>query len=208
VARGFWLGIEFGVLFVGLPLVMALALPPDWLWPVLFGMTAAALVLLGLTPGFRWRELVAGQIGWGRVALAALTTASVCALFVWWLVPQQALWLPRRAPGLWLAILGLYPFLSALPQELVFRALFFRRYGGLFPNRHGAVAANALVFALAHLMFWNWVALALCLAGGVLLAVAYLGPGGFREALLLHAVCGAIVFTSGLGAFFYHGAVP
>jgi membrane protease YdiL (CAAX protease family) len=207
VTRGFWLGIEFGILFVGLPLVMALALPADWLWPVLFGMAAAALVLLGLTPGFRWRELAAGRIGWGRVAVAAVATTGVCALLVWWLVPQQALWLPRRAPGLWLAILGLYPLLSALPQELVFRPLFFRRYAGLFPDRRGAVAANALVFALAHLMFWNWVALALCLAGSVLFAVAYLGRGGFPEALLLHAICGAIVFTSGLGGFFYHGAV-
>ena len=27
-------------------------------------------------------------------------------------------------------------------------------------------------------------------------------------AVVLHAVCGGIVFTSGLGTFFYHGAVP
>ena len=108
-------------------------------------------------------------------------------------------------PGLWLAIMVLYPFLSALPQELIFRALFFRRYRALFPSERAAVAVNGLVFALAHLMFWNWVAVALCIAGGVIFAVGYLGRGGFLQAVVLHAICGAIVFTSGLGIFFYHG---
>jgi hypothetical protein len=71
-----------------------------------------------------------------------------------------------------------------------------------------AVGVNAAVFALAHLMFWNWVAVGLCLAGGVIFALGYLGRGGFAQALVLHALAGAIVFTSGLGTFFYHGAVP
>ncbi len=69
-----------------------------------------------------------------------------------------------------------------------------------------AVAVNALVFGLAHLMFWNWVAVALCVAGGAIFALGYLRHG-FLQAVLLHAVCGGILFTSGLGTFFYHGAV-
>jgi membrane protease YdiL (CAAX protease family) len=202
------LAVEFALLYVGLPLAMALAMPADWLWPVLFGATAVAAGLLARTPGFRWRDLGRGRIDWGQVALVAAATAAVSALLVWWLVPGQALSLPRRATGLWLMILALYPLLSALPQEVVFRALYFRRYTALFPSREVAVAVNALVFALAHLMFWNWVAPALCLAGGAIFALGYLGRGGFLQAVLLHAICGGIVFTSGLGTFFYHGAVP
>jgi membrane protease YdiL (CAAX protease family) len=200
------LAVEFAALYLGLPLGMALAVPPDWLWPVLFGVTAVALALLAVTPGFRWRELVGGRLAWGEVAAVALATALVCGLLVWWLVPGRFLALPRRSTELWLMILALYPLLSALPQELVFRALFFRRYGALFPDRRVAVAASAGSFALAHLLFWNWVAVALTLAGGVLFARAYLGRG-FALAVLLHAVCGWIVFTSGLGGFFYHGAI-
>jgi hypothetical protein len=59
---------------------------------------------------------------------------------------------------------------------------------------------------LAHLMFWNGVALALTAAGSVIFARAYLGRG-FLQAVLLHAVAGGIIFTSGLGVFFYHGAI-
>jgi hypothetical protein len=198
--------LEFGALYVGLPLLMALAMPADWLWPAFLGATLGALMLLALTPGFDWRELVRGGIGWGEVALVGAATAVVAAALVWLLLPGQAFSLPRRAPRLWVAIMLLYPLLSALPQELVFRALFFRRYGGLFAGRQVAVAVNALGFGLAHLMFWNWVAASLTVAGGVIFARGYL-ERGFLQAVVLHAVAGGIIFTSGLGVFFYHGAV-
>jgi uncharacterized protein len=199
---------EFLALYLGGPLAMALAMPPDRLWPAFLGVTLVALVLLARTPGFDWRELARGGVGWGEVALVAAVTAVVAAGLVWLLVPGQALALPRRAPGLWVAIVLIYPFLSALPQELVFRVLFFRRYGGLFDGRRVAVAVNAAGFGLAHLMFWNWVAVALTVAGGLIFGHAYLRRGGFALAVVLHALCGGIIFTSGLGTFFYHGAVP
>jgi membrane protease YdiL (CAAX protease family) len=200
------LAAEFAVLFVGLPLVMALGIPPGWLWPVILGVTIAAALLLTATPGFRWRGLAARRVDWRMLGLLAALTAVACTLLVWWLLPGRFLALPRQAPGLWLAIMVLYPFLSALPQELMFRALFFGRYRGLFPSERAAIVANGLVFGLAHLMFWNWVAVTLCIAGGAVFAIGYLRHG-FLQAVLLHAICGGIVFTSGLGTFFYHGAV-
>lgn len=89
----------------------------------------------------------------------------------------------------------------------MFRTLFLRRYGVLFPAPWMAVAATGLLFGLAHLMFWNWVAVAMTVVGGVVFAHGYLGRGGFAMAVVLPAVCGGIIFTSGLGTFFFHGAV-
>ncbi len=201
---------EFGLLYLGVPLVLAFVLPPSWMWRVLFAATALGMVLLALTPGFSWRELTRGwtRIDWRWVALVAAGTAIVTTALVLWLVPGRAFALPRRSPELWLTIMALYPLLSALPQELVFRPLFFRRYGALFPDRRIAVAANAALFGLAHLMFWNWVAFGLTVIGGAIFAQGYLSRGGFAMAVVLHAICGAIVFTTGLGSFFFHGAVP
>jgi hypothetical protein len=189
--------------------MLALALPPSAMLPLLFAVTLVGLALLARTSGFRWRELVRGwgRIDWRAVGAAGAVTAAVCGALVWLLVPGQALMLPRDMPGLWLTIMALYPLLSALPQEVVFRPLFFRRYGALFPSERAALLVNAAVFALAHLMFWNWVALALSFAGGLIFALGYLRRG-FPTAVALHAFCGAIVFTSGIGTFFYHGAVP
>ncbi len=65
-----------------------------------------------------------------------------------------------------------------------------------------AVAANALVFGLAHLMFWNWVAVVLTVLGGAIFARAY-RRRAILQAVLLHAV----VFTIGLRVSFYHGVV-
>lgn len=201
-----WRAAEFVALYVGAPLGMALLLPPSALFPALFAMTAIGAALLARTPGFAWRALLRGRVAWGRVGLVGLAAALACGGLVWLLAPGEALALPRRAPGLWLTILALYPLLSALPQELLFRPLFFRRYGGLFPSAAAAALANAALFGLAHLMFWNPVAVGLSAVGGLIFALGYLRHG-FPTAVALHAVCGGIVFTSGLGRFFYHGAV-
>jgi uncharacterized protein len=209
VGREVQLALELAGLYVLLPVALALRLPPIWLFPVLLAVTLLALALLGLTPGFAWRDLLRGWRGldWGHVAKVGLLALAVVALLVWWLVPHRAFSLPRHATGLWLMILLLYPVLSALPQEIVFRELFFRRYGALVPRRNVQLVLNGLLFGLGHLIFWNWVAVALSVAGGLVFAHGW-QRGGFAMAVVLHALCGAIVFTLGLGTFFYHGAIP
>ena len=63
------------------------------------------------------------------------------------------------------------------------------------------------MFALAHLFFQNWIALALCAAGGLAFGWAYKMRGSFWFASLLHTIGGWAVFTVGLGRYFYHGAI-
>lgn len=203
------LAVEFALLYVAAPIAMALAMPPAWLHRVFLGVIAVSVVLLSLTPGFRWRELGKGwrSIDWREVGLVALLTAVASLVFVLWLVPGQLFRLPRQAPELWLMIMLLYPILSALPQEVVFRVLFFRRYGALFPDARVTMLLNGVAFALAHLLFWNPVTLSMSFVGGILFARGYLGRGGFAAAVVMHAICGLIVFTSGLGVYFYHGAI-
>ncbi len=190
---------------------MALLLPPSALFPALFALTASALILLAMTPGFRWASCgAAGAGSTGRVsALVGVGTAAVCAAAVWLLVPEQALRLPRTNAR------ALADDPAALPDPVGAAAGDHLPAAVLSPLRRrcsrgvgAAVAANAVAFGFAHLMFWNWVAVGLSGAGGLIFALGYLNRGGFPTAVVLHAVCGGIVFTSGLGAFFYHGAVP
>lgn len=201
-----WRTVEFSLLFLALPLAAATLFPPFWVWPVLNCVTAVGVVLLTATPGFRWRSLIEGGVDWRLVGLVALLTAAAAAILVPMLVPERAFGLPRRSLLIWAMVMLLYPLLSALPQELLFRPLFFHRYGDLFPNPRVAIAVNGLVFGLAHLMFWNWIAVVMTTAGGILFALGY-RRHGFPTAVAMHAVAGCILFTSGLGAFFYHGAV-
>ena len=108
---------------------------------------------------------------------------------------------------LWLLILALYPLLSAIPQELIYRPLFFRRYSVLFQNDGLALAVNSAVFGLAHLLYMNPVTIGLAAFGGLVFGWVYLRHGSVLLAMLLHALAGQLVFTSGLGIYFYHGAV-
>lgn len=204
------LGAEFGLLFLLAPLVMALLLPPGLLFPAIFAITAAGIVLLHRTPGFRWADLVAGigRIGWGRVALLTLATTVVALAVVLLASPGSLFGLVRANPALMATITVLYPLLSALPQEIVFRPLFFRRYGAFLPARLEAqVALNAAVFAYAHLMYWSLLVTLMTFAGGLAFAWSYRVRQNFPEAVLLHALAGIVVFAAGLGVFFYSGNI-
>jgi membrane protease YdiL (CAAX protease family) len=204
---------EFLALYGGVPTVLAFGLGPGAMWTVMIGGFLLSLALLAATPGVGWRELVEGPAvgSWRALAAFTLVTAALATAVVLWLAPGAFLAIPRYRPELWVMILALYPLLSALPQEVMFRVLFYRRYGGLFPDRRVAIGVNAAAFAFAHAFLGNPTALAMTAAGGVLFSLAYLETGRGRNLLfatLLHAIAGWVIFTVGLGRFFYHGAAP
>ena len=202
------LAAEFMALYVFAPVAIALALPSDLLFPVLLALTAAGLALLRMTPGFEWRDLTTGwsRIAWRRIAALAAVTAVVGLAVVLSLRPEALFEPGRSMPLLLAAIVLLYPPLSALPQEILFRPLFFRRYGRLLPRGETAqIVLNAAVFSLAHLMYWSWVVTLLTFAGGIVFAQAYRVRRSFPEAVALHAVAGCVIFALGLGAWFFAG---
>lgn len=207
---------EFIALYIGVPLACAFLLRPEQVVNVLAASVVAGLVLLAITPGWRWvRLLICRPIRDLTVlAMFSLVAAGIIHTIVMELAPWAYLSLATRRTELWIMIMALYPFLSALPQELVFRALFFERYGVLFgwrgdgaPMPWLAIIANSLCFGLAHLFYWNWVAVGLTACGGLAFAYAYTRLRSFPLALLMHVAAGQLIFTLGLGLFFYHGAI-
>lgn len=198
---------EFGMLFIAVPVAIAAILPASSMFPALFAATALGVVLLHLTPGFSWRELGRGRVDGLFVAGFALA-CFCCAMAVSWVTTGgRPFDFAAANPALMVAILILYPVLSALPQELVFRPLFFRRYGPILPEGAAGLILNAAVFSFAHLMYWSWIVAAMTFAGGLAFAWAYRVRGSFPLAVVLHAVAGQIVFVLGLGMFFYSGNV-
>lgn len=199
---------EFLGLYLVAPVAIAILLPAERMFTALAAVTLLGLGLLWRSGGFDWTSLAGGwdRVRWTLVlGLGLVTTAAGTALLA--LVrPEDLFGLWRFDAGLFLAVMVLYPFLSALPQELVFRVLFFHRYGPILPAPRRAVALNAVFFALAHLMYWSWVVAAATLIGGAIFAAAYRSRG-FAEAWLLHAVAGNVLFAIGMGSYFYSGNV-
>lgn len=199
---------EFVVLFVAVPLGIALFLPPDRLFPALFAFSLGGLALLWWTGGFHWRGLLTGwaQIRWSRLGVFALMVGVIGWSIMKTGNPDFAISTSPERLRFLVVLWLLYPLLSALPQELIFRALYFHRYGSLFSHPTVAILINAAVFSFAHLMYWSAVVAVLTFAGGVIFAHLYLRKG-FTSAWLVHGVAGNMLFTVGMGAYFWSGNV-
>jgi membrane protease YdiL (CAAX protease family) len=68
------------------------------------------------------------------------------------------------------------------------------------------VAASAFAFGYAHIIFLNWIAVAMTTFGGFLFARDYTRHRSLSLVCLEHALYGCLIFTVGLGRFFYSGA--
>ncbi len=202
---------EFIVLFFGLPLVFALELfrgARNWIIPALLLVAAGCLAVVLRDRGFPRGSLWNAAGFPKRAAAVCLRFAVIGAgLTVAVLLFRRELFLsfPRRAPVVWGLVMLLYPLLSVYPQELVFRAFLFHRYEVLFPARWQVICASAVSFGFAHIVFLNWVSVVLTVAAGVLFAWTYHRTRSLLVTAFEHALYGCLIFTVGLGDFFYHG---
>jgi membrane protease YdiL (CAAX protease family) len=204
------LGLEFLLLFVALPLgyrfspVRIPALPLLW---VVAGYAGWQLLC---DPGFdRARLWNIGQLQ-GRIGVI-LAIFAVAALAIWIGVrrfaPDLEWSFVRRQPAFWAVVMVAYPVLSVYPQGLLYRAFFFERYAALFPGKWAMILASAAAFAFLHIIFRNWLAVALTFAGGLLFAARYAETGSLATSSFEHALYGCWLFTVGLGQYFYHGTI-
>ena len=206
------LWLELIGLFGLIPAVLAVVkIPQGVLFGSLWLLSAYGLWQLARMGGINWRQLWHGA-GWARqeqkhALWLFLTLCIPMALFTYILVPDRFLSFPLQRPALWALVMVLYPLLSVLPQELLYRSFFFERYRALFPGFWLMVGASAGLFAFSHIIFKNWVAPLFCLIGGLIFAAHYHQHRSLKWALIEHAAYGCFVFTIGLGWFFYHGAM-
>lgn len=207
------LWVEFILLFVGVPVLMAAFFEAIQQNRLLFGLIWAlagvAVLLLWRTPGWRFGKLFDGPVlsEWPLIVIFWLGTAATCTVFVFAINPALFLSFAASNPAFWMMVMVAYPVLSAWPQEVIYRALFFERYEGLFPGKAAAIVANGAVFALGHLFYMNWITIAMTGVGGAIMGWAYLRHRSMSLAWVLHALAGQLVFTAGLGVYFYSGAV-
>ena len=99
-----------------------------------------------------------------------------------------------------------YPLFSVTAQELLYRAFFFQRYQRLFPSPHLRLLVSVAVFGWAHVFMGNLLAVVLSTLGGLLFDLTYLQTKSLLVCVIEHAAYGCLIFTVGLGEFFYHGS--
>lgn len=211
LARRLWLISELGLFYIGAPLAMSWAIFA-WqvplflvLQPVLLGFIFYLLwddtfqIKTELSRGFSFRAL-AGILG------TFLVVGGSIAFATYMIFPYLFLSFPRYRPDIWLMVMLLYPVLSVVAQELVFRTFFFHRYGPLFRDAKWlAVLTNGAVFGFGHIIFGNIIAVLGSMVVGFLLAYRYYQTRSFWAVWFEHTLYGCLVFTVGLGGFFFTG---
>ncbi|MFB9442786.1 CPBP family intramembrane metalloprotease [Dactylosporangium vinaceum] len=199
---------EFILVFFALPVAFAFVKIPGGPIPILLVLCIAVAFSFRRARDFDRRDLWRPSAL--RPALPSIlrlwALAAVVAVAAVGLFDRSHLFdLPRHNPGLWVLIVVAYPIVSVYPQELLFRAFLLHRYRTLLRNDRIAAATSAVSFALAHLLFGNPVAVALTLVGGWLFARRYQRTRSLLTVGVEHAAYGLLIFTVGLGRFFYHG---
>jgi membrane protease YdiL (CAAX protease family) len=203
------LRFEFLILFIVLPGTFALRPLPCWPLPVLWAAAAYCYVVLRRLPKFNprlfWRLAPLGE-QWRSILATFLPAALALTAAIYVFAPQLFFNLPRRRPANWMLIMLLYPALSVVPQTIIYRAFLFHRYGSFLRSRPARILVSAACFSWLHIVLRNPIAPLLTLPGGVLFAWRYARTESILASALEHALYGCLIFTIGLGAFFFSSA--
>ena len=200
------LAIEFLIIFFLIPLVVILinlfiSNQKVFVFLPLFLVFFLSLYLLKKTSSFSFNSLKK-KIDWKFFFLISLVFV-ISGFFYTMILDRNLLFnLPKNYFFLWVAVMIFYPIFSVIPQEIIFRVLFFERYSCLFKNQFLYLILNSIIFAYIHLVFQNFHAFFITLITSPVFAHAYVNKS-FKTCFLTHTIGGQLVFTYGLGKYFY-----
>lgn len=203
-----YLYAEFIGLFVVLPLLLVVLGSRTGIYLTILGGAAYGLWVLRRQDNFSYRRLWDGK-GWPperkRFALTrfAVLAGLLMGLTVM-LVPDKLFAFPTEHFLFWLLIMALYPVISVIPQEFMFRSFFFSRYENIIGAKL-SILFNGLLFGYSHIVMNNAVAPFIAAIGGVILAHSFTQHRSLKWAVVEHALYGCWIFTVGIGWYFFSG---
>jgi membrane protease YdiL (CAAX protease family) len=219
-----WLLVEMALLFGLAPIIMSWVvhgeripllseyIPPGTKIPifvVLLPVLFIAAFLLLIDPTFRLRDELRRGLGWRNalsIVLIFLIMGGAATWFIKTYHPSWFLEFPTNRPETYMRIMLAYPIFSVAAQELLYRSFFFHRYGPLFGSHAWLIViVNGLLFGYAHIVMDSTFAIAATALGGLILAARYAMTRSFWAVFIEHTLWGWLVFTIGLGRYFFTG---
>lgn len=193
--------LEFLFIFLALPLIIFFWDSTIIVFVTLYLVFILSVVILYFDKTFLLVSLKK-KIDWMFVTIFALSF--ICLGFIYVLLIDKNLLFsfPKTNFRLWLFVIIVYPFLSVIPQEIVYRVFFFQRYFPKNNNFNFLIILNMFVFSYGHLVFNNFHAILITAIVSPIFTFAYLKKS-FLTCVVLHSLGGQIIFTLGLGKYFY-----
>ena len=193
--------LEFFFIFLIIPSTIFFLDSSIIIFLTLYLVSILSLVILYFDKTFLFTSLKK-KIDWTFVIIFSVIFFFLGFFYVL-LVDKNLLFIfPKTNFKLWLIVIFIYPILSVIPQELVYRVFFFQRY---FPNIYRfyfPAFLNLVVFAYGHLVFSNMHAIIITAIVSPIFTYAYLKKS-FLTCVILHTLGGQIIFTLGLGKYFF-----
>jgi membrane protease YdiL (CAAX protease family) len=196
---------EFIFLYLVLPLIVILDFIPVPLLLILLALGITVHLFLRYDPAFdrnnfyNWKS---GKKEIGRIILLFVPMAAIMVVLIWQTDRTKLFYLPSTNPLFLLMISIFYPVFSVVPQGLAYRALFFHRYGNLFPGNTLRIVISAILFSFGHILYKNALVLLLAFFAGLIFAYRYYKTKSLMISVLEHSLYGVWLFTCGLGYFF------
>lgn len=206
-----WRALEMALVFLATPFAVDLAVHDHGV-PVFIALVPVLAIIVlclaidrtfslrrELSRGFSFRQLVS-------ILLVFAVGAGVVATYVAQYHPQLFLEFPRNRPQTYQRIIMLYPLMSVITQELIYRTFFFHRYGVLFGRAWWlAIIVNGVLFGIGHIVIGTPLAIYGTIATGMLFAWRYVATRSLWAVVIEHTLWGWMVFTVGLGRYFFTG---
>ncbi len=193
--------LEFFFIFFILPSAIFFLDSSIIVFLTLYLVFTLSIVILYFDKSFSFTSL-RKKVDWKFIIIFSLIFLSLSFFYVI-LVDKDLLFIfPKTNFELWLLVILIYPFLSVIPQEIVYRVFFFQRY---FPNERSfyfLTLLNMIVFSYGHVVFNNVHAILITAIVSPIFTYAYLKKS-FFTCIVLHALGGQIIFTLGLGKYFF-----
>ena len=202
----FWITCiaEIAIVFIGMPLLYRFDLIPVHKFIPLIAVFLVYFIFLLSDKTFSKKVFGFNSFReWKPLAIRMVAFFAFCVIAVLIFLPGSLFSLPKQHPLLYLIIFIFYPLWSAYPQELIYRAYFYHRFGPLIGNETLLIVINALLFSFSHIIFRNWVAIILTFLGSILFSYTYKKSNSLMVTFIEHALYGNIIFATGLGQFFY-----
>ncbi|RKE02637.1 CPBP family intramembrane glutamic endopeptidase [Marinifilum flexuosum] len=202
--RRLYLWTEMLFLFIGLPLLYYFEMIPVHKAIPLVLVFFYCLFIIIKDKNFD-REIfrIKRDYPWQDFVLKGSILLIITSIWVYVFRADVFFHLPRNNFWIWVAVIVSYPIWSAYTQEFIFRAFYYHRYKLLFNNPVVMLLVNAVCFAMAHIIFRNWMALIFTFIGSIIFSYTYLRNKSLNAVFLEHSLYGNILFTNGLGIYFY-----
>lgn len=190
--------IETGFVFLGLPLLAMNSVGGLTIPLIMMVMLSSTAILLSATKSFHWSDLLPVDFWseWRLMAGCGATFAIVAFTITSLYWPSHLF----SAPPEIAMMLVVFPILTAMPMELVYRALFFRRYGHLIRSEAMAIVLGAAATSLGYaVLSGSTGGVVFGFALGGVLGWAYLRTGNFAVSVVLHWAAAAALYLIGPG---------